>query len=146
RRREQRQVALLAVVDPLPGPLPYDNPRPLSIPARCDDQPLLDPLGDLLPGTDRLEGPRAPEQGRLPEPEGRVADPARRVRAGERYLRLLPSHVEPPVNAGIRLLHEDEAIVVLHKPAPLPVHPGGRFNRNTLLHLLQIVYAPQKLR
>lgn len=146
QRREQRQLALQAAVDPLPGALPYDNQRPLSIPARCEGQPLLDTLVDLLPGTNRLEWLRLLEQGRLLDPEGRVADPGRLVRAGERYLRLLPGHVEPPVNAGIRLLHEDEAIVVLHKPAPLPVHPGGRFNRNTLLHLLQTVYAPQKLR
>ena len=40
--------------------------------------------------------------------------------------------MEPPVSTEIRLLHEDEALVVLHKPAPLPMHPSGRFNRNTL--------------
>ncbi len=47
-------------------------------------------------------------------------------------MQLVPGTLEPDVNAGIRLLHEDEAIIVLHKPAPLPMHPGGRFNRNTL--------------
>jgi UPF0176 protein len=145
-RCEQRQLELQAAVDPLPGSQPYDNQRPLSIPERCEGQSLLEALLSLLPGVERLEWLRLIEQGRLLDPEGRVANPGRIVRAGERYLRLLPGHVEPPVNADIRLLHEDEAVVVLHKPAPLPVHPGGRFNRNTLLHLLHLVYAPQKLR
>jgi RluA family pseudouridine synthase len=46
----------------------------------------------------------------------------------------------------IEVLHEDEAIVVLNKPAPLPMHPGGRFYRNTLQHVLETIYAPQKPR
>ena len=46
------------------------------------------------------------------------------------------------MNADIRVLYEDQAIVVLHKPAPLPMHPCGRFNRNTLQHILGEVYRP----
>jgi RluA family pseudouridine synthase len=34
------------------------------------------------------------------------------------------------------VLHLDEAVLVVRKPAPLPVHPCGRFNRNTLVWLL----------
>src|SRR5262249_23595867 len=53
---------------------------------------------------------------------------------------------EPDVNVAIRILHEDDAIVVVNKPAPLPLHPSGRFNRNTLQAILNQVYYPQKLR
>jgi len=35
---------------------------------------------------------------------------------------------------------------VVHKPAPLPLHPSGRFNRNSLQWILNQVYSPQKLR
>jgi RluA family pseudouridine synthase len=31
----------------------------------------------------------------------------------------------------------------VNKPAPLPLHPSGRFNRNTLQSILATVYAPQ---
>ena len=55
-------------------------------------------------------------------------------------------HFGADVNAAIRVLHEDSAIVVLNKPAPLPLHPSGRFNRNTLQSILNRVYYPQKLR
>ncbi len=36
--------------------------------------------------------------------------------------------------------------MVIDKPAPLPLHPSGRFNRNTLQSILNEVYHPQKLR
>jgi RluA family pseudouridine synthase len=58
----------------------------------------------------------------------------------------MPATSEPDVNAAIRILHEDEAIVVVNKPAPLPLHPSGRFNRNTLQAILNQAYYPQKLR
>jgi UPF0176 protein len=66
------------------------------------------------------------------------------VRARERYLRKEPDVVEPEVNGGIEILHEDEALIVLNKPAPLPMHSAGRFNRNTLQHILNLAYHPQK--
>jgi RluA family pseudouridine synthase len=58
----------------------------------------------------------------------------------------MPATREPDVNAAIRILYEDSAIVVVDKPAPLPVHPSGRFHRNTLQSILNAVYRPQKLR
>jgi RluA family pseudouridine synthase len=72
--------------------------------------------------------------------------PSHRVRAAERYLRKTPADIEPEVNAAIRILHEDEALIVIDKPAPLPVHPSGRFNRNTLLSILHTACHPLKPR
>ena len=68
------------------------------------------------------------------------------VHAGERYVRLLPGTAEPEVNADIRILHEDEAIIVVHKPAPLPMHPGGGCRRHTLRHFISELYAPESPR
>jgi RluA family pseudouridine synthase len=68
------------------------------------------------------------------------------VRSGQRYLHRLLQQKEPDVRAAFTLLHEDAAIVVLDKPAPLPVHPAGRYSRNTLQHLLELLYHPQKPR
>jgi RluA family pseudouridine synthase len=68
------------------------------------------------------------------------------VRAGERYQHKVPAVIEPNVNMQIELLHEDEAVIVLNKPAPLPMHAGGRFYRNTLQHVLETIYYPQKPR
>ncbi len=77
---------------------------------------------------------------------GRPVEAERRVRAGEQYLHRLPATREPDVNVAIRVLYEDAALVVIDKPAPLPIHASGRYNRNTLGWILNEVYAPQKLR
>ena len=45
-----------------------------------------------------------------------------------------------------QILHEDDGFVVVNKPAPLPIHASGRYHRNTLEHLLNLTYAPEKLR
>jgi RluA family pseudouridine synthase len=59
---------------------------------------------------------------------------------------MMPATVEPDVAVGIEILHEDDMIVVVHKPAPLPMHPCGRFNRNSLSYVLGLVYQPLHLR
>lgn len=44
---------------------------------------------------------------------------------------------EPPVTAQpIRILAEDEEVVVVDKPSSLPVHPCGRFRHNTVIFIL----------
>jgi RluA family pseudouridine synthase len=68
------------------------------------------------------------------------------VRAGERILQIFPPEVEPEVAKGIRIVWDDEAVVAIEKPAPLPMHASGRYHRNTLQHLLNQVYQPKYLR
>lgn len=44
---------------------------------------------------------------------------------------------EPPVTAQpIRILAEDDEVVVVDKPSSLPVHPCGRFRHNTVIFIL----------
>jgi RluA family pseudouridine synthase len=71
-------------------------------------------------------------------------NPDRIVRGGEKFDVLTAEDIEPPVNAAIRVLHEDDEFIVLDKPAPLPVHASGRFNRNTLRHILNRVWFPTR--
>jgi UPF0176 protein len=68
------------------------------------------------------------------------------ARPTQRLRHRQPQSVEPAVNPAVEFLYEDEAIIVLHKPAPLPMHAGGRFARNTLDHFLRDVFAPLKPR
>jgi RluA family pseudouridine synthase len=66
------------------------------------------------------------------------------VRAGERYRHKFPNVTEPDVAGRVEILYEDEALIVLNKPAPLPMHRGGRFYRNTLQYILNHAYHPQR--
>jgi RluA family pseudouridine synthase len=141
-----RELAIRQAATPLPGSAPYDNYRPLQISAKHASLTLIEALGAMFPHL----GPaywqqRFADQLILDDLRQPVtAD--RRVQPGERYLHRMPATSEPTVNANIRVLHEDGAIVVVNKPAPLPLHPSGRFNRNTLQWILNRVYHPQKLR
>ncbi len=64
------------------------------------------------------------------------ARPGHALRAGDRIRYLPDPRPEPKVSRSYRILHEDDAILAVHKPAHLPVHPSGRYFRNTLLMLL----------
>lgn len=44
---------------------------------------------------------------------------------------------EPEVATDYTVLHEDDDLLVIDKPAPLPCHPGGRYFRHTLWTLLR---------
>ena len=140
---EARQAAIRRVTSPLPGSQPYDNVRPLKVSAKFDGLTLLDFLGRILGHVPCEYWQTLCDQGRMLNADHQPVGSDQVVRAGERYLHLEPATSEPDVNADIRLLYEDEAILVLHKPAPLPMHPSGRFNRHTLQYLLSEVYHPQ---
>lgn len=62
---------------------------------------------------------------------------ARRVRAGQTLVIRRPAPVEPPVVMDYAVVHEDDALLVLDKPAGLPVHPSARYHRHTLTYLLR---------
>jgi RluA family pseudouridine synthase len=104
---------------------------------------LLDFLGAILGHVPREEWAAIIAAGHMLDRDGNTVAGDHVVRAGERYLHLLPATIEPDVNAAIDIVYEDEAIIVVNKPAPLPLHPSGRFNRNTLQSILATVYGPQ---
>ncbi|MDX2108956.1 MAG: sulfurtransferase [Verrucomicrobiota bacterium] len=145
-RLQRRQEALRLAGTPLPGAHPRDNFRPLNVPAVHDGKPLLEFLCALFPHIPREQWQATCDEGHIMSIERKPLSADHRVRAGERCLHLKPGQVEPDVNAAIELLYEDEALVILNKPAPLPMHPGGRFFRNTLQEILHAAYAPLKPR
>lgn len=142
----QRHAQLRAATTPLPGSVPYDNYRPVNVAADMDGRTLVDFLSTVFDHVPRDEWQRLCDAGRFLDADKRPVASTHLVRAGDRYLHLLPATREPDVNVDIQVVYEDEAIVVINKPAPLPMHPSGRFNRNTLQHILHEVYRPQRPR
>jgi RluA family pseudouridine synthase len=141
-----RNEAIRRAVTPLPAARPYNNRRPLNVPAAYDGRTFLDFLCGIFDHAPREEWLGKCREGRFVHFDGRVAEENEAIRGGMRFHYLLPETQEPEVDADVRILYEDEAILVLHKPAPLPMHPSGRFNKNTLQFILNTVYAPQKPR
>ena len=137
-----RQAKLDALADPLPGAVPYDNRRPFTVPGEQDGATLGAALQAVFPHLPVEHWQAIVDARRMVDGGDKLVTLERVVRAGEYYAQLQPATTEPAVNARVRLCYEDEAIVVLSKPAPLPMHPGERFKRNTLDYLLTEAYAP----
>jgi 23S rRNA pseudouridine1911/1915/1917 synthase len=74
--------------------------------------------------------------------DGVSVDPGTRLRPGQRLTYHRPPWREEPVPRGYAVLHEDDDLVALAKPAGLPSLPGGGFLQNTLLHRARVRYGP----
>ncbi len=149
RMKEQiveREEKLRRLTSPLPGSEPYQNYRPFRIPATFDGKTLLESLSMVLKHVSSEVWASEIEKGNLLNRHQVAVGMQQIVRAGERYFHQLPMESEPDVSNEIRICYEDAAVIVVEKPSPLPVHPSGRFNRNTLQHFLNLAYAPERPR
>ncbi|MBM4304524.1 MAG: RluA family pseudouridine synthase, partial [Deltaproteobacteria bacterium] len=142
----KHQAAFDAFKNNLPGKEPYENYRPVKVPKAFEGKTILEFLSGILSHIPEGEWKTEIKSGKILTSELGTVGASRKVKAGERYLHKLPKVAEPDVNTGVKILYEDEMVIVIDKPAPLPVHAGGRFNRNTLQYLLNEVYAPQRPR
>jgi 23S rRNA pseudouridine1911/1915/1917 synthase len=98
-------------------------------------------LADALPEYSRSRLRAWIDAGRVTL-DDRIADPTRKVWGGERIVvRIEPDTGEgvlAPEAIALSIVHEDDALIVLDKPAGLVVHPGagnrGGTLQNALLH------------
>lgn len=157
RTLEQRREQLRQLTGELPGSRPYFNTRPLNVPERYAGLALIDFLDTWHPQVGRDEWLRRIQQSLIVPgtrnrrlrrnkklAESLPLSPDRIVGEGERYEHLQPGTVEPDVNPEVQFLFEDEQLIVIDKPAPLPIHASGRFNRNTLRYVLNQIYHPER--
>ncbi len=142
-RIERIQESILRVSNPLPGSFALENRRPVNIPATLAGLTLLEALVQLFPQVTPEEWEARCDEGRFVNYGGIPRGKEHVVHGGERVVQVFPPAVEPAVSAEIQILHEDEAIMVVHKPAPLPMHASGRFHRNTLQFILNLALAPK---
>lgn len=138
---ENRNNHIKKYTEVLPGSIPYENVRPLKIPENADGMNILDFLDSLKFRPPEESWQEIIESGRM-KINGKSLEPSTKLKAGTQIEHHLPGTKEPQVNGQIRVIYEDESIIVIDKPAPLPVHPSGRFNRNTLQYILRQVYSP----
>jgi 23S rRNA pseudouridine1911/1915/1917 synthase len=72
--------------------------------------------------------------------DGRRRRPSDRVREGEVVLIVRPPFAEPLAPTSFDVVYEDEAMLVIDKPAGLPVHPSATYHKNTLTFILRERY------
>lgn len=143
---EQRARTFLATAQQQPGCTPYDNKRPVHIGKRFAGQTLR----QLLEGFDARDLPPDAidawlQEGRITV-DGKLVTPERVLVLGNTVEVTYRNAVEPKIAPGLRLVAEDAAVMVIDKPAPLPVHPCGRYNKNTLTKLSELAWPDLRLR
>lgn len=66
-----------------------------------------------------------------------IASTSTIMRNGDVISHTLHRH-EPPVTAQpIGIVHEDHDLIVINKPAGVPVHPAGRYNYNSIVEIMR---------
>jgi len=93
-------------------------------------------LAGLLAGVSRSQVQRLITQGHV-RLNDRAARPGSRLRTGDRLSWELPAPVPSRLTAepmDLKILYEDEDLVVIDKPAGLVVHPGPGHSTGTLVH------------
>jgi 23S rRNA pseudouridine1911/1915/1917 synthase len=50
---------------------------------------------------------------------------------------------EPPANRQLKVVYQDTHIRVFNKPAPIPVHPSGRYFQNSMTEVLKKSYPEE---
>lgn len=145
RAREiaKRNSAIAESLVVLPGSVPAENKRPLYVGAKFDRAKLGTFLTELHPHVTHWRQRVA--EGRLRRRDAPLLWDSI-LRAGDTVIHIEPASIEPDVATNVRVIYEDDWIVAFDKPSPLPMHPSGRFNRNTLESFLAPVFAPQRLR
>ena len=148
KRREQldeRNNLVALLTTPLPGSVAYDNVRPMNVPLRFDGAVVIDFLLGMHAHVPREKWLAACEEGRITYKEKPLsADDT--VGAGWRVEHMVPQTTEPPVSNQVKFLYEDDVLIAVDKPAPLPMHPCGRFNRNTLDYFVNRVFSGEQIR
>ena len=92
---------------------------------------LIELLSDRFTYIDATAWARMIDRGRIFVNDRRT-DAARVLRVGDRLTCDMGDLPEPSVDMNWRILHEDEALLVVDKPGNLPCHPGGRYFLHTL--------------
>ncbi len=75
--------------------------------------------------------------------DGYAPKPATIVAANERYVIRRPARQEPPCPRTFTVVYEDARVIVVDKPALLPVHASAKFYFNTLTRVLSERYPDE---
>lgn len=102
---------------------------------RWERQPLIEYLCGRFAYQSRESWHAEIKAGRL-SVNGKPAQSGTAVQLDDEVAYTAPRH-EPEVNRDIVTLWEDEHLLVVNKPAPLPVHADGAFLLNTLSNILR---------
>lgn len=68
---------------------------------------------------------------------GRRVGPDYVIRNGDLISHTLHRHEPPVTEEPVQVIHEDQDMIVINKPAGVPVHPAGRYNFNSVTEIMK---------
>lgn len=125
--------------------MPLPDPKPITLQSRIPNDAAGKELLTFLCQRFRYH---SRERWQQELDEGRIALDDQRAKGSEmlqRGMRLSyeKDHREPRVATDFRVLHQDDALLTVAKPAHLPMHADGPFIRNTLISLLREAHGDE---
>lgn len=112
-------------------------PIPLAVGELVDGYRLDRFIHTCIPRLSRTVIQRIITRGQVRRREGVLARASARVRHGEVITVFRPAPKERTVPLHYTVLHQDEALLVIEKPAGLPVHPSASYHRHTLTAVMR---------
>ncbi|KIV99999.1 uncharacterized protein PV09_08355 [Verruconis gallopava] len=115
---------------------PYHFTYYTNVKERWRNRPILDIFTSEFRDRPEEYYRQAIENGAI-QVNGKEVKPDSILKNGDLISHTLHRH-EPPVTADeIGILHEDEDLIVINKPAGVPVHPAGRYFHNSVVEILR---------
>ncbi|KAL8226041.1 hypothetical protein R6Q57_018598 [Mikania cordata] len=97
---------------------------------------IVDLFADEFKGRNRDYYDSAVKSGRI-QVDGKMVPVSCIVQSSQKISHFVHRH-EPPVMAlDVQILHKDEDVLTVCKPASVPVHPCGQYRKNTVVGILQ---------
>ncbi|MDF1672906.1 MAG: RluA family pseudouridine synthase [Vicingaceae bacterium] len=137
--------AIERVTTPLPGSTPQSVVYKLTVKKRFEGLSIIDFFNQAVPRSTKELWISKVESGNLTV-NGKKVTTNYKVKAGDLTQHASEPKIEPEVNTNILLVYEDESILVVDKPSPLPMHASGRYARNTLLNILTLAFPDKDLK
>lgn len=116
---------------------PYAHTRHVKIPTSFQGVPLIDFLSERYPYRSRAYWAERVQAGDVRIEGSDMSHPEDVFKRASAVTFFTPRVVEPTVPDEVRIVGEGEGWVAVEKPAPMPVHPGGRYFKNTCLAITE---------
>jgi len=124
---------------PIPADCSESAPFDVTIPPEGHGLRLDRALADAVTSLSRSRLQGLIRDGAVACDGATISDPGRRVKPGERYTIVVPP-AEPavpmPERMALAIVHEDDHVIVVDKPAGLVVHPAAGHESGTLVNAL----------
>lgn len=115
---------------------PYSITRQFKVRLMDDGRRLVDYLAERFPFHSPEEWQSRIQNGDVLL-DGASSHPGHVIRPFQTITHHSHHVVEPAVPDAVAVVQETEGWLIVDKPAPLPVHSGGRYHHNTLLEILR---------